>query len=34
MTVIDPTVFTGPATLETTWLALGDGVSRYDCEVF
>jgi len=34
MTIVDPTVFTRPATMETTWIALGDDVSSYDCLVF
>jgi len=33
MTVIDPAVFTAPATMATTWLALGDSVNTYDCAV-
>jgi Family of unknown function (DUF6152) len=34
MTIVDPLAFTEPATYETAWLALGEAIEPYNCEVF
>ncbi len=34
MTIADPATFTEPATYERYWLALGETVPPYDCQVF
>ena len=34
LTITDPATFTGPATLETYWLALGEAIEPYECQVY
>ena len=34
ITTVDPVVFTEPATIAGHWLALGEEIEPYDCEVY
>jgi hypothetical protein len=34
VTVVDPVTMTGPAEIERVWLALGETVEPFGCEVF
>ncbi len=34
LTIEDPATFTGPATLKTHWLALGEAIEPYECHVY
>ena len=34
LTVTDPDTFTAPAVYERYWLALGEAIELYDCQVY